>query len=168
MTLLKIGGRKMKFNLIFIISLLVLVSCQEKQKIDNEKEKQEVIQFLKDYTSFVNKNSVEDFKNYWRTDEDVSYIPLEKDSAIVGFENVFDYFKKQTEEVSKIEYASWNPSVWINRTKSEAVVVFLSSKGLQFKNGFNLGFYPIRNSAFLSKFEGQWKIVSLHESVRQK
>ena len=158
----------MKFNIFLMMSLLFFVSCQEKPKVDTEKEKQEIIEFLKDYTSFVSKNSIEQFDNYWRKGEEVSYIPLEKDSAIVGFQNVYDYFKKQTEEVSKIEYTSWNPSVWINPTKSEAVVVFLSSKGIQFKNGFSLGFYPIRNSAVLSKFEGQWKIVSLHESVRQK
>lgn len=158
----------MKFNTFLIISLLLLASCQEKPKVDVEKEKQEIIQFLKDYTAFVNKNSIEDFKDYWRTDENVNYIPLEKDSAIVGFENVYDYFKKQSEEVLKIEYTSWNPAVWVSPTKSEAVLVFLSSKGLQLKNGFNIGFYPIRNSAFLSKFEGKWKLISLHESVRQK
>jgi hypothetical protein len=158
----------MKIKIFFILLLVIFISCQQKPKVDYEKEKQEVLQFLKDYTSFVNKNSVEDFKNYWRDEEEISYIPLEKDSAIVGFANVYEYFKKQTEEISKVEYSSWNASIWVNPTKSEAVLVFLSSKGLQFKNGFNLGFYPIRNSAVLSKFEGQWKLVSLHESVRQK
>ncbi|MGB9663449.1 MAG: nuclear transport factor 2 family protein [Ignavibacteria bacterium] len=158
----------MKIKNLLLLLLIIFVSCQQKPEVDYNKEIQEVLQFLKDYSAFVNKNSVEDFKLYWRTEEGISYIPLEKDSAIVGFENVYNYFKKQTEEVSKIEYSSWNASVWINPTKSEAVLVFLSSKGLQFKNGFNLGFYPIRNSAVLSKFEGKWKLVSLHESVRQK
>lgn len=158
----------MKIKNLSLLLLIILVSCQQKPEVNYEKEKQEILQFLKDYTAYVNKNSINDFKNYWRSDEEISYIPLEKDSAIVGFDNVYEYFKKQSEEISKIEYSSWNASIWINPTKSEAVLVFLSSKGFQFKNGFNLGFYPIRNSAVLSKFEGNWKIVSLHESVRQK
>lgn len=158
----------MKFRYLIFLLLLVLISCKEKPRVDTEKEKQEVVQFLKDFTNFVSLNTVENFKNFWRDDQEISYIPLEKDSAITGFENIYEYFKKQSEDVAKVEYTTWNPFVWVNPTKSEAVVIFLSSKGLRFKNGFNLGFYPIRNSAVLSKFEGQWKLISLHESVRQK
>lgn len=158
----------MKTKIFIALVIFVFVSCQEKTKVDFEQEKAEIIQFLKDYSSFVNKNSIEGLENYWQESDNVSYIPLERDSAIFSFEKIRDYFKTQFDEILKIEYSSWNPSIWINPTKSEATVVFLSSKNIEFKNGFKLSLTPIRNSATLTKFEGKWKLVNLHESVRQK
>lgn len=158
----------MKHKVLLSLILLIFISCQEKPKIDTEQERNEIVQFLKDYSSFVNKNSIEEFENYWYVDDGISYFPLERDSALIGYKNVFEYFRTQQNDISKIEYASWNHVIWVNPTKSEAVVVFLSSKGIEFKNGYQLGFYPIRNTAVLSKFEGKWRLISLHESVRQK
>lgn len=158
----------MKTKVLISLLIFVLISCQEKPKVDFEQEKSEINQFLKDYSSFINKNSLEGFENYWRKSDEASYIPLERDTAIVGFENIKQYFKYQIEEIINISYSNWNPFVWINPTKSEAVVIFLSSKDIQFKNGFKLSLSPIRNSITLTKFEGKWKIINLHESVRQK
>lgn len=158
----------MKIKILISLLVLVFVSCQEKPKIDFEQEKSEIVQFLKDYSSFINKNSLEGFENFWQKSVEASYIPLERDTAIVGFENIRQYFKDQSDEISKVEFSSWNPIIWINPTKSEASVVFLSSKNIQFKNGFNLSLSPIRNSATLTKFEGKWKLITFHESVRQK
>lgn len=158
----------MKTKIFIALVIFIFVSCQEKTKVDFEQEKAEIIQFLKDYSSFVNKNSIEGLENYWQESDNVSYIPLERDSAIFSFEKIRDYFKTQFDELLKIEYSSWNSSIWINPTKSEATIVFLSSKNIEFKNGFKLSLSPIRNSATLTKFEGKWKLVNLHESVRQK
>lgn len=158
----------MKIKILISLLVLVFVSCQEKPKIDFEQEKSEIVQFLKDYSAFINKNSLEGFENFWQKSDEASYIPLERDTAIVGFENIRQYFKDQSDEISKVEFSSWNPIIWINPTKSEASVVFLSSKNIQFKNGFNLSLSPIRNSATLTKFEGKWKLITFHESVRQK
>lgn len=158
----------MKTKIFIALVIFIFVSCQEKTKVDFEQEKAEIIQFLKYYSSFVNKNSIEGLENYWQESDNVSYIPLERDSAIFSFEKIRDYFKTQFDELLKIEYSSWNSSIWINPTKSEATIVFLSSKNIEFKNGFKLSLSPIRNSATLTKFEGKWKLVNLHESVRQK
>ncbi len=158
----------MKIKLLIIGCLLFsLISCQEKPKVDYEQEKAELVQFLKDYTSFINSNSIQGFENFWERSDQISYIPLERDSAIISFEKIKEYFQNQSVEIEKIEYSSWSPNIWINLTKSEAVIVFLSNKSIQFKNGFKLNLSPIRNSATLTKFEGKWKLISLHESVRQ-
>lgn len=159
----------MKINFLIVLSLFfLLIACQEKPKINVELEKEEVIQFLRDYTSYINKNSIEGFENYWQKSSNVSYIPLERDSAIIGSENIREYLKNHFNEITNIEYSTWNSDVWVNPTKSEAVIIFLSSKNIQFKNGFKINFSPVRNSATLSKFEGKWKLINLHESVRQK
>lgn len=159
----------MKIKLLTIcILFLSFISCQEKPKVDYEQEKSEVVQFLKDYSSFINSNSIEGFENYWDRSDQISYIPLERDTAIISFEKIKEYFQNQSVEIERIEYSSWSPNIWINLTKSEAVIVFLSTKNIQFKNGFKLSLSPIRNSATLTKFEGKWKLISLHESVRQK
>lgn len=158
----------MKIKVFIMLLVISLISCQEKSEVNIEQEKTEVIQFFKDYSSFVNKNSLEGFENYWKKSEQTSYIPLEKDSAIIGFENIEQYLKTQINEIKKIEFSSWDLSIWINPTKSEACVVFLSSKNIEFKNGFKLSLSPIRNSATLTKFEGKWNLINLHESVRQK
>ncbi len=159
---------KLKHKILLLILTIIFISCEKEKPIDVNQEKEEVIQFLKDYTSFINKNSIEDFEVYWRDEPDVSYIALERDTALVGFNEIRNYFEVQFKDVSKLEYSTWNPVVWVNKTKSEALVVFNSSKNIQFKNGFNLNLSPIRNSALLNKFEGKWKLISLHESVRQK
>ncbi len=159
----------MKINSFIVISLIfILIACQEKTEVNVEFEKDEVIQFLRDYTSYINKNSVQGFENYWQKSANVSYIPLERDSAIIGYDNIREYLNNHFSEITNIEYSTWNTDVWINPTKSEAVLIFLSSKNIQLKNGFKLNFSPIRNSATLSKFEGKWKLINLHESVRQK
>lgn len=154
------------FLLIALISFF-LFSCKEKPQINTDIEKQEVLQFLKDYAAFINKISVDYFESYWNESEFASYIPLERDSAIIGYKEIRDYFKKQFDEVQSIEFKIFNSMIWVTQTKSEAQVIFLSSKKIQFKNGFNLSFQQIRNSMLLTKFEGRWKIMSLHESVRQ-
>lgn len=158
----------MKIKVLFILLSIILISCQKEKPVDVNQEKEEVFQFLKDYTSFINKKSMEGFDDYWRDEPDISYIPLERDTALIGLRSIKTYFEEQFNDVSKLEYSTWNPVVWVNKTKSEALVVFSSSKNIQFKNGFNLNLTPIRNSALLNKFEGKWKLISLHESVRQK
>lgn len=158
----------MKVKILILSLIFTLIACQQKPEVNVEKEKEEIVQFLKDYSTFVNKNSIEGFQNYWWDSDETSYIPLERDSLIVGFKNIKEYFENQINEISSVQYASWNPIVWVNPTKSEAIVVFLSAKKIQFKNGFTLNLSPIRNSATLTKFQGQWKLVNHHESVRQK
>lgn len=158
----------MRIKVIFILLVIALISCNKEKPVDVNQEKEEVVQFLKDYTSFINKKSMEEFDVYWRDESDVSYIALERDTALIGLRAIRNYFEEQFNDISKLEYSTWNPIVWVNKTKSEALVVFNSSKNIQFKNGFNLNLTPIRNSALLNKFEGKWKLINLHESVRQK
>lgn len=158
----------MKTRILLFALLVFLSSCEKEPQKDVNAEKDEIVQFLKDYASYINKNSIDDFDVYWKNEPDISYIPLERDSALIGFDVVKEYFKKQAEEISVIKYSVWNPSVWVNKTKSEALLVFTSSKNILFKNGFNLNLNPVRNSALLNKFEGKWKLISLHESVRQR
>ncbi len=158
----------MKFRFPLIILMLFLISCGKKQEVNVEQEKNEVIQFLKSYTSFINLLSTDGFENYWERNDEVSYIPLEKDTAIVGFDNIKNHFDQQNSEMNSVKYSTWNPVVWVNVTKSEAVLIFQSSKLIEFRNGFKLELSPIRNSMTLTKFEGMWKIINLHESVRQK
>ncbi|MCS6955380.1 MAG: nuclear transport factor 2 family protein [Candidatus Calescibacterium sp.] len=158
----------MKFKILFAISVFIFFSCQEKPKENFEQEKSELLEFIKDYSTFLNKNSIEGLENYWNDIDEVSYIPLERDTAIIGFDNIKKYFEEQSAELTQLEFSSWNPSLWINPTKSEAVIIFLSSKNILFKNGYKLSLSPIRNSMTLTKFEGKWKIISHHESVRQK
>ncbi len=158
----------MKLRFPLIILMLFLISCGKKQEVNVEQEKNEVIQFLKSYTSFINLLSTDGFENYWERNDEVSYIPLEKDTAIVGFDNIKNHFDQQNSEMNSVKYSTWNPVVWVNVTKSEAVLIFQSSKLIEFRNGFKLELSPIRNSMTLTKFEGMWKIINLHESVRQK
>jgi|GEM_PF-2009778 len=148
--------------------LITFLACKKSPQINTEIEKQEVIQFIKDYSSFVSSVNIENFDSYWNKSDLVSYIPLERDSAIIGYKEIVNYFKNQFNEVNSITLKIFNPVVWVSPTKSEALVIFLSSKNLQLKNGFNLTFQQVRNSMLLTKFEGKWKIISLHESVRQR
>lgn len=158
----------MRIKVLLILLVITLISCNKEKPVDVNQEKEEIIQFLKDYTSFINKKLLKEFDVYWRDEPDISYIALERDTALIGLRAIKNYFEEQFNDVSKLEYSTWNPIVWINKTKSEALVIFNSSKNIQFKNGFNLNLTPIRNSALLNKFEGKWKLISLHESVRQK
>lgn len=157
----------MKNILIILLSFLIM-TCSKEKPVDFEQEKTEVLSFLKDYSNYLNSNSIENLNSYWVESDNTSYIALEQDTLIIGFENLNKYLINRAKDIERLEYSSWNPSIWISPTKSEAMVVFYSTKKIIFKNGFSLSLNRIRNSMLLVKFEGKWKILNLHESVRQK
>lgn len=157
----------MKNILIILLSFLIM-TCSKEKPVDIEQEKTEVLSFLKDYSNYLNSNSIKNLNSYWVESDNTSYIALEQDTLIIGFENLNKYLLNRTKDIERLEYSSWNPSIWISPTKSEAMVVFYSTKKIIFKNGFSLSLNRIRNSMLLVKFEGKWKILNLHESVRQK
>lgn len=157
----------MKNILIILLSFLIM-TCSKEKPVDFEQEKNEVLSFLKDYSNYVNSNSTKNLNSYWVESDNTSYIALEQDTLIIGFENLNEYLLNRAKDIERLEYSSWNPTIWISPTKSEAMVVFYSTKKILFKNGFSLSLNRIRNSMLLVKFEGKWKILNLHESVRQK
>lgn len=157
----------MKNILIILLSFLIM-TCSKEKPVDIEQEKTEVLSFLKDYSNYLNSNSIKNLNSYWVESDNTSYIALEQDTLIIGFENLNKYLLNRAKDIERLEYSSWNPSIWISPTKSEAMVVFYSTKKIIFKNGFSLSLNRIRNSMLLVKFEGKWKILNLHESVRQK
>lgn len=157
----------MKNILIILLSFLIM-TCSKEKPVDYEQEKNEVLSFLKDYSNYVNSNSTKNLNSYWVESDNTSYIALEQDTLIIGFENLNEYLLNRAKDIERLEYSSWNPTIWISPTKSEAMVVFYSTKKILFKNGFSLSLNRIRNSMLLVKFEGKWKILNLHESVRQK
>lgn len=157
----------MKNILIILLSFLIM-TCSKEKPVDFEQEKTEVLSFLKDYSNYLNSNSIENLNSYWVESDNTSYIALEQDTLIIGFENLNKYLINRAKDIERLEYSSWNPSIWISPTKSEAMVVFYSTKKIIFKNGFSLSLNRIRNSMLLVKFEGKWKILNFHESVRQK
>lgn len=157
----------MKNILIILLSFLIM-TCSKEKPMDFEQEKNEVLSFLKDYSNYVKSNSTKNLNTYWVESDNTSYIALEQDTLIIGFENLNKYLLNRTKDIERLEYSSWNPTIWISPTKSEAMVIFYSSKKILFKNGFSLSLNRIRNSMLLTKFGGNWKILNLHESVRQE
>jgi hypothetical protein len=155
------------FFLIAAINLL-LVSCKTETPQSVEAEKEEVRQFLKEWTGFINSRSLEKFEEYWAENPDASLITPEKSETVISYENIKKYYLEKIEEFGSLEYNLWNPAIWISPTKSEALVNFSARKKIIFKNGFTVNFDPIRSSILLLKFGGKWKILSLHESIQAK
>ncbi len=156
---------KIIFTLLALASI-ILTSCKTETPPSVEVEKEEVRNFLKHWTNFVNSRSLEKFDEFWIESNDASLIVPEKQSAVISYVNILNYYSEKIFEFDSLEFNIWEPSIWISPTKSEAQVNFSAKKKIMFKNGFIVEFDPIRASALLLKFGGEWKLLNLHESTQ--
>ncbi len=156
-------------------AFLIFAGCKTEPPPSFEIEKEEVRKSLNTWTNFIsrrdafaNSKNLERFNDIWVDKDESFYVVIEKDEAIIGSVNIYNYFEEKNTEFDSIEYSLWNPTIWISPTKSEAAVIFYARKKIKFKNGFVVEFDPIRTSSVLLKFGGEWKFLNVHESIREK
>ncbi|MBM4176096.1 MAG: hypothetical protein FJ213_07975 [Ignavibacteria bacterium] len=150
------------------LASLILTSCKSETPPSVEVEKEEVRNFLSYWTNFINSRSLEKFDEFWIESNEASLIVPEQKNAVTSYENILNYYSEKISEFDSLEYNIWEPIIWISPTKSEAQVIFSAKKKIIFKNGFIVDFAPIRSSALLLKFGGEWKLLNLHESTQAR
>lgn len=151
-----------------VFCTLILISCKTETPPSVEVEKEEIRQFFKEWSTFINSRSLEKFDEFWVENPDASLIVPEKREAIISYDNIKQYYSEKIAEFDSLEYNLWDPTIWVSPTKSEAQVNFMAKRKIIFKNGFIIEFDPIRSSALLLKFGGKWKVLSLHESTQTR
>ena len=144
--------------------LLILISCEHKEKVNCEKEKDAIENVLENYILANENQDLELVEEIWAAKDDIVLYGTDSDERLMGWNNIREAVKEQFGFISDTYISASNQFIQINCTGNTAWFAETLNYNYMY-NGKAHKFEGLRFTGVVEKIDGKWKIVQAHLSV---